>query len=648
MNSKKSQVTIFIIAGILILLIIGLFFVLSDVSKYSVFGPPSDMKPIVTYTESCIQNIAEEGILTQKMQGGYIDIPEKLERANAHIDSGFKVPYWYFDRVDYMPTLYTMEEDLAQYIDENLDECINSYSAFEREYEIQLEDSADTKLTIDDNRVRINTNMPLRVKKIGAEKVYHWDEFRVDVDDKLGKLYFLAKDIMEYENREFFLEEYTDEMIAASDYLPFEGMFIECTPEVYLQSELKDYTQTLIMHNLNYLQFENTDFVESGIPYYDKLYKVDFTNNDYSNMQVKAMYNPQWDMDFKAIPSENGVVKSFNFKAYNFLQTCIQLFHHRYNVNYPVMFKITENGEPDETFHFATPVLLKRNQPNRHKNVEPWASEVMDKTNNEKYCLESENITSYDLRYDNSIVARDTTLNRRRNELRVYAVNPLYGWPEGAIPGVNISYQCVEARCDIGTTGYQTYDGLQMPGTIPRLKANFPGCENGLLVAEKNGYHTAMKRHTVSEETDGEQVNIDIHQLKDFDYVIRVVQEHNGIVSDRPLRSNESVLITIKNKTQKFEKTIVYPSKKGYMHNLTLLKGGFAYDLEILLTWKNSLVGGTDMRWKPGLSKILNSDTVVFYVYKKDPATPPTSVEDLYELYNSSLEESVNYPPRFR
>ncbi|MGM5482649.1 MAG: hypothetical protein ACQESF_04265 [Nanobdellota archaeon] len=646
MKLKKSQVTLFIILGIIILLVIGLFFAFSDIDAISIKRPPSDIQPVVTYTETCIENVAEQGALTLKMQGGYIQIPDKLKRFNAYIESGFDVPYWYYDRMDYIPSISGMQRDLGNFVDDNLDKCVNSYEAFDNEYEIDILNDSESKVIIKDDKINIKTDFAINVKEIGSEKVYHWNDFRVEIDDKLGKLYSLAKDLMDHENDEAFLEEYTDEMIAASDYLPFEGMFINCKPEVYLERELKEYTQELIMHNLNYFQFENTDYKESGIPYYDKLYKIDFTDNDYSNMKVKALYDPSWGMDFKALPSENGVVKSFNFKAYNFLQTCLQLFHHRYNVKYPVMFRITDNEGSDEAFHFITPVILKRNQPNRKGGVEPWESEL-NQIKTGDYCLESENITLYNLGENNSIATSSQNLERRQNELRVYAVNPLYGWPEGALTDVNISYQCVEARCMMGKTELQKYDGIYMPGSIPRLKTDFPYCMNGLLVAEKKGYHTATKRQTVSDETDGEQVTIDLYKLKPFEYDVRVVQDHNGIISDRPLRENESVLITIKNKEQNFKKTIMYPSQKGYLHNLTLLKGNFNYELEILLVWKNSLVGGAKMDWNPGLSKVLKSNSVMFYVYKKDPTTPPSSIEDLQEIYNKSLEKSVNYPPRF-
>lgn len=644
MKMKKGQVTLFIITGIVILLITGLLYAFlgSDVLKA---GPPENIKSVVVYTEQCIENTADEGTMIQKMQGGYIKMPERLSRAEAYINMGFSVPYWYYDRMDYMPSKYRMEKELAQYIDENLDRCLEDYKVFSQ-YEIESE-TPDSDVTIASDEIQIITNYPLKIKELAGDKVHNWKEFRVDKDDKLGKLHSLAKDIMEYENEEYFLEDYTDEMIASSDYLPFEGMFMECKPEVYHQQELEEYTQTLIMHNLNFLQFENTDYTETGIPYYDKLYKVDFTNNNYNEMSVKAIYNPEWGMDFKALPTENGVVKSFNYKAYNFLQTCIQIFHHRYNVEYPVMFQITDTQEPDESFQFATPVFLKRNQPNRDGTVEPWESEVKDLSASEKYCERSEEATSYELE-NNQINTRETTVSNWQNELNVYAVDALEGWPEGAMAGVNISYQCVEARCPVGNTSHKLSDGLVMPGSTPYLEAKFPDCMNGIIVAEKDGYHTALNTQTVSSETDGSQVTIDMYKLKPFDYEVRVVEDHNGVISERRPEDEESVLITLKNKEERFEKTVMYPAEEGYLHNLSLLRGDFDYDLEILMTEKNSLVGGANMTWSPEPSKIINNENVVFYVFKKDPMVPPSSIDEVYELYNESLEKSVDYPPRFR
>ena len=649
---KKGQVTFFIIAGLVILLLIGVFVTMIDSDMFSAFlGPPDEIKPIVVYTDSCIESVAEQGAFEMKMQGGYINIPEELEITDSLLDIGFKVPYWFYDGRDYMPSILQLEEQLENYIDDNLAVCLDSYEVFETQYEIKKGEPSSS-VEISEESIFVETIMPLEIKKIGHERVFNYDTFAVDFYDKLGRLYYLARDIMRHENIDNFLEFYTDEMIAASDYLPFEGMDISCSPNIYFEHELKEYTQTLIMHNLNFLQFLNTDYEETGMPYYDNLYKVDFTNRNYGEMNVDVMYNPSWDMHFEVVPSDSGVVEPFTYEAYNFLQTCLQVYHHRYNINYPVLITITDTEDSGESFNFATPVILKRNKPDRHGSVEGWETEIRDIDDSLGYCWESDEITFYDLAPDGSITTRPGELNRRQHKLNVYVQDSLYGYPHGILEGVNISYQCVEARCHIGTTGYGDDDGyLRHLQVSPHLSAGFPECVNGVIVAEKDGYHTAFEHVTVGDETDGSQVTVDIHKLSKFNYTVRVVEDTGGIIRERDVADDESVFINLRNSDERFEKTLVYPvdeNERGHFTDLELLRGVFEYELDIKLTWENSLVGGTNLNWTPDVNKLLNNDEVVFYVYRTSPAVPPSSAEEIYELYEYSLNESVDYPPRLR
>ncbi len=649
---EKGQVTLFIIVGIVILFLIALFVALIQSGTVEFAEEvPDEFKPIVKYTDSCIQNVAWQGAFELKMQGGYIDLPDSLKEDDSLIDFGFKVPYWFHDERDYMPSRLFLEEQLEDYIDSYLHTCLDSYEEFSHIYEVEVGEP-ESSVDIQDTEIIIETHLPLQVDELGRERVFHWDSFYVEISDKLGRLHSIAADIMEYENTEFFLEDYTDEMIVASDYLPFGGMELSCTPEVYFEEDLKEYTQTLIMHNLNFLQFLNTDYQESGIPYYDKLYKVDFTNRNYQDLKVDVMYNPDWDMDFEVHPSSSGVVKPFTFEAFNFIRTCIQLYQHRYNLEFPVLIRIVDSRDSSETFQFATPVKLRKNIPDRYGNVEGWDVDVEDIDDEHDYCQEVEEITHFDLAENGSITTREGSVDRRQHRLNIFVRDPLYGYPDGILEGVDISYQCVEARCHIGTTGYDARGVSRHLGASPGLEARFPECSNGLIVAEKEGYHTAIEHMTIDEGAHGSQVTVDMYGIKPFDYRVRVIENHGGLIKDRDLRDDEEVIISIKNKEKRFEETAAYPipddGNEDYWSEFDLLMGNFEYELDITLTWRNSLSGGTKLNWSTDVSDLINNEEIVFYVYKESSAVPPSSPDEIYELYNESLEKSVDFPPRFR
>lgn len=647
---KKGQVTLFIIVGIVILFLIGLFVSMSDIDLSSFGGPPGEIEPISRYTQDCISSVAGDGVFAMKMQGGYINQPEEIELTDSYVNMGFRVPYWLHEQRNYMPSMSHMERELAGYIDENLHNCLDDYKDFSHEFEVEVNDS-NTTVDIINDKILIETVMPLRADKKGVEEVYHWDNFPVEVDDKLGELYSLARDIMRHSNEHAFLEDYTDEMIASSDYLPFEGMDISCSPDIYFEHELKEYTQTLIMHNLDFLQFLNTDYEESGISYYDNLYKIDFTDNYYGDLSVDVMYNPDWGMDFEVTPSDSGVVEPFMFEAYNFMSTCLQVYHHRYNIEYPVMIRVLDESDPEEVFQFATPVMLKRNQPNRYGTIEGWPAEGEDSVDDLGYCLERDNMTIYGLDDDGTMTTEEQEVQKMTNSLQVYAQDAAFGYPAGVLEGVNISYQCVEAVCEIGTTGFGDEDSmLEYLDTSPHIESLFPECENGIIIAEKEGYHEALHHQTVSDETDGSQVTIDMYKLEPIDYTVKVIEERHGLIEERNLREEESVLINIENETHNFEKKVVYPADEDdkYLGELELLRGNVDYDLEIMMRWDNTLVGGTELKWETTANQVYLNDEVVFYVYYKHPSTPPSSVEGMYEYYEDSLNKSDEYPPVFR
>lgn len=80
MKSKNSQITIFIILGIVILVIVigGIYLMNSvkiDNMKDTTLDTqkiPSDLKPLVKYLEKCVETIAKQGMFLLAEQGGYI------------------------------------------------------------------------------------------------------------------------------------------------------------------------------------------------------------------------------------------------------------------------------------------------------------------------------------------------------------------------------------------------------------------------------------------------------------------------------------------------------------------------------------------------------------------------------------------------
>ena len=117
---KRGQVTVFVIAGIIILLVFLLFFYIIKIN--TIFTPevvvPQEIAPLKSYVEDCINNIGEDAIIRLGMQSGYVEIPEDIAmnpRAYISVGGPIKLPYWYLNGVDTSPTLVNMQSQISDF-----------------------------------------------------------------------------------------------------------------------------------------------------------------------------------------------------------------------------------------------------------------------------------------------------------------------------------------------------------------------------------------------------------------------------------------------------------------------------------------------------------------------------------------------------
>lgn len=106
MKRKKSQVTLFIIVGIVIVVIVSLIYGASryagrqetETAVKKVREAKLNVQPITTYVESCLDRYAKEALVTLGQQGGKILASEggTLSSFNGIQDGDYKVPYYIY------------------------------------------------------------------------------------------------------------------------------------------------------------------------------------------------------------------------------------------------------------------------------------------------------------------------------------------------------------------------------------------------------------------------------------------------------------------------------------------------------------------------------------------------------------------------
>jgi len=188
-ENSKGQVTIFIIIAILVIAVIVLFFIFRG--KLTVKGDSSEViiSPIYTKALSCLDSTTQEGIKYIALQGGYNKIPVE----NSLIYFTDQVPYYYISGKKSMPSMERVERELGNYIQENLDSCLN-FSSFEEQGFNITKGNLTVSTVISENKVSINAIYPLSIKK--GEETSVLREFDTEVTSNIQKLYSASEEVL--------------------------------------------------------------------------------------------------------------------------------------------------------------------------------------------------------------------------------------------------------------------------------------------------------------------------------------------------------------------------------------------------------------------------------------------------------------------
>lgn len=192
--SKKSQLSIFLIVAVSILLLIGAgFYVNTLINK----GDPAhetekealsqdEAVKVKDFIDSCIEKTAFDGLKKLGKYGGYIETLPELD----HKDTSF----WYLDEVNVQPTLNETLKRLEKYIDDNLHACLDDFKYFkEQGFEVSYEDFTNNVFFSRED-VNVEVYFPVSVKRKGKTKEYA--NFNAKLDVRYRQIFELATQII--------------------------------------------------------------------------------------------------------------------------------------------------------------------------------------------------------------------------------------------------------------------------------------------------------------------------------------------------------------------------------------------------------------------------------------------------------------------
>jgi hypothetical protein len=128
---KRGQLTLFIIIGLVIVFgVVGYYFFESSGSYQSV----ESNEKVASFRDDflfCIEAVELEALDFVSVHGGYYKIPSTTYEAVS--DSDFS-PYYYYEGHKFVPSLARIEDEIANYFDENINYC---FEFIDNDFEIQ-------------------------------------------------------------------------------------------------------------------------------------------------------------------------------------------------------------------------------------------------------------------------------------------------------------------------------------------------------------------------------------------------------------------------------------------------------------------------------------------------------------------------------
>ncbi|MEM4336930.1 MAG: hypothetical protein QXG86_02915 [Candidatus Woesearchaeota archaeon] len=410
--NKKSQITIFIIIGVVLLFSTALvIYIKNKVGaperevKIALEKVPEEIKPAQEFVSQCINYIGIEALKKIGMHGGYIstdqadyDItlvkfkendenPTEADVVPFTPKSRIKIPYWYYMRSpndcsecyfsSLQPPLYringsnSIESQIDNYINLNLRKCLNNFEPFRKEGFSIKDGGIKTTTYIREKDVYINVDYPVELEKEGNS--YKMSKFATIIPVRIKELYETADYITRMAPYSHFLEVSTLNWITAFSgltprKLPPLAQFTVSYKEVrWRSSDVRKNLVAMLETYVPAISLSGTIDFKDPRGYTNPLIRgimasLTLPQNITENINAKFLYLG-WPI-YLNIGGEELGPQSINFPLFSIFP--LKGYSFSYDISYPVIIKITDpyafRGE-GYTFMFALETNIRGNRP---------------------------------------------------------------------------------------------------------------------------------------------------------------------------------------------------------------------------------------------------------------------------------------------
>ncbi len=413
MKNKKAQITYIIAAVVILAIAAGIFiYYTQSIKTQTVVRPesiqvPVEARPVNSFYETCVTNLAKEAFEKLGAHGGYIDPTDKglsgksfnlkTSQTDPTESDGISFPepvlYWYYLKTPNTctncaletnaPTLNEIQNQISKYINDNLDKCLNLFQNFNAEdYEISADQKRTVKTIVAENDVVINTDQNIFIKKAGKETKL--EKFSVVLPFNFRQIYTIAMNITRAEAQGQLLEGVNLKIISAygridSALPPIADVDTSASYKTWMKPAVKQDMQELLTVYTPYIQIANTKgAAQVQIPaaseienkFYESMY-WNFLEKTAHDISVDFFYL-NWPIYFNVNPSEGQLLlpNKYSYSTFGSSPDQFSYYEFFYSVSYPVVILIKDDKAPfteGYKFMFALESNIRCN-----KNLNDW------------------------------------------------------------------------------------------------------------------------------------------------------------------------------------------------------------------------------------------------------------------------------------
>ena len=427
-KSKRGQITIFIIIGIVILFVTaGILYFSKKVVKESITtegapviaSVPQEFEPMKNFVDGCLEREGMRGLQILGQQGGYIypDVVGKYSATNPTDSDGvdlepIKVPYWHYNSqanadskiviASLKPKLYAKEDSemsieaqLSRFVKEKIDGCLNNFESFGSEgFSVQgIDKDHDVQVTVKVGVDKVGFHLIMPFKAMKGEAQNDFEQFYIAIPLDLKKYFDVASEITATEFNHSFLERQALDLIATysavdSEKLPpMEASTFEAVPSVYwTEVDVKEKLRGLLASKVPLLRYlggenfyrfdyptQNTELVNLR-DLHQKMYDDTILPLDLgAGLDVNFDYFG-WEPYFDA-NDKNGRIEPSNFGvSYSKLKFVTQHYYTTYDLSYPVIVTLRDPhalGNEGFNFVFALEANIRNNEIVKNDYIQP-------------------------------------------------------------------------------------------------------------------------------------------------------------------------------------------------------------------------------------------------------------------------------------